>query len=173
MTTKISVLLGDITKLKADAVVNAANNSLLGGGGVDGAIHRACGPDLLQACRTLGGCATGSAKSTPAFGHMAANGVKYIIHAVGPVWRGGNQHEPELLQSAYTASLKEAVTVGAKSIAFPAISCGVYAYPLDLATEIAYNAVKDFIQKNPRALDAVIFTAFSKQILDEYQKYVG
>lgn len=172
MVTKLSLTMGDITNLKVDAVVNAANNSLLGGGGVDGAIHRACGPDLLQACRALGGCSTGSAKSTPAFGHMAANGVKYIIHAVGPVWHGGNQHEAELLQSAYTASLKTAMDIGAKSIAFPAISCGVYAYPLDQAAEIAYNAVQEFIKKYPKAFDRVIFTAFSKQIFDIYNKYV-
>lgn len=172
MTTKLSVTLGDITDLKVDAVVNAASNSLLGGGGVDGAIHKACGPDLLKACRPLGGCPTGSAKSTPAFGRMASNGVKYIIHAVGSVWHGGSRHEAELLQSAYTAALNEAMNVGAKSIAFPAISCGVFAYPLDKAAEIAYNAVQDFSKKYPNAFDAIIFTAFSKQIFDIYSKYV-
>ena len=171
MATKISVVLGDITELKVDAVVNAANNGLLGGGGVDGAIHHACGPDLLKACRALGGCPTGNAKTTPAFGRMAKNGVKFIIHAVGPVWHGGMQNEPALLKSAYMASLKEAVAAGAKSVAFPAISCGVYAYPLDQAAEIAYNAVQEFIQANPDALDEVVFTAFSKQIFDEYSKY--
>lgn len=171
MTTKISVVLGDITELKVDAVVNAANSSLLGG--VDGAIHRACGPDLLQACRSLGGCPTGSAKTTVAYGRMAKNGVKFIIHAVGPVWRDGKHNEPEQLKSAYVTSLNEAMSVGAKSVAFPAISCGVYAYPLDQAAEIAYNAVNDFIKEHPDAFDEVVFTAFSKQIFDEYNKHAN
>lgn len=173
MATIISVILGDITKLKVDAIVNAANNGLLGGGGVDGAIHRACGPDLLQACRSLGGCPTGGAKITPAFGHMSKNGVKYIIHAVGPLWHGGRYNEPEQLKDAYINSLKEAMTAGVKSIAFPAISCGVYSYPIDQAAEIACNAVQNFVKEHPTAFDEVIFTAFSKQIFDEYSKYAN
>lgn len=172
MTTKLSVVLGDITQLKVDAVVNAANCMLRGGGGVDGAIHRACGPELLAVCKPLGGCPTGSAKITPAFGAMAKNGVKYIIHAVGPIWRGGGQNEAFELKNAYVKALQEAQTAGAKSIAFPAISCGVYGYPLNAATEIAYNAVTEFIAQQPEAFDEIIFTAFSEQIYAEYNKHL-
>lgn len=172
MTTKIFAVLGNITEIKADAVVNAANTSLLGGGGVDGAIHRACGPDLLAACRPLGGCVTGRAKTTATFGRMFQNGVRFIIHAVGPVWQGGTANEAELLQDAYTASLSEAMLVGAKSVAFPAISCGVYSYPLDKATKIAYETVQGFIKQHPNAFDEIIFVAFSDVILNEYRKYI-
>lgn len=172
MATKISAILGDITEVKADAVVNAANSRLLGGGGVDGAIHRACGPDLLAACRPLGGCVTGSAKTTEAFGRMFQNGVRFIIHAVGPVWHGGHKNEAELLKSAYITSLNEAMLVGAKTVALPAISCGVYGYPLDKATKIAYEAVREFINQHPDAFNDIIFVAFSPVILDEYHKYI-
>ena len=173
MTTAIKIILGDITAIKADAVVNAANNSLLGGGGVDGAIHRACGLELLKACHALGGCDTGAAKSTPAFGRMAANGVKYIIHTVGPVWRGGEHNEAALLQSAYRSSLQEAMRLKVRSIAFPAISCGVYEYPLGQATQIACDTVWKFSMQHPDALDQVIFVAFSDQIYQEYLKYMA
>lgn len=173
MSAKISVILGDITELKVDAVVNAANSGLLGGGGVDGAIHRACGPELLNACRKLNGCPTGRAKTTPAFGGMAKNGVKYIIHAVGPVWHGGAQNEPALLASAYLSSLQEALAAGAKSVAFPAISCGVYGYPIDRAVKTAVDAVAEFTQENPEAFDEIVFVAFSPQIYNEYKKYLA
>lgn len=171
MPTEIKIVLGDITKIKVDAVVNAANESLLGGGGVDGAIHRACGPELLAACRKLGGCDTGSAKATPAFGDMAGNGVRYIIHAVGPIWRGGHHNEPALLKSAYSASLQEARRLQARSAAFPAISCGVYGYPIPQATAIAWQTVREFIAQNPEALDEVVFVAFSEDIYQEYLKF--
>lgn len=173
MTTKISVVLEDITKLQADAVANAANSSLLGGGGVDGAIHRACGPELLAACKRLGGCPTGEAKTTPAFGNMAKNGVKYIIHAVGPVWHGGTSNEAALLKSAYTAVLREACAVGAQSLALPAISCGVYGYPLDKATGIACDTVKAFIAAQPQAFSEIIFAVFSEPIYAEYVKHLN
>lgn len=137
---KISVAHSDITKLDVDVVVNAANSSLLGGGGVDGAIHRAAGPDLLHACRLLGGCKVGEAKITPGFKLPA----KWIVHTVGPVWRGGGYGEPELLASCYRRSLDLASNVGASSIAFPAISTGIYRYPVQAATEVAVSEVTGY-----------------------------
>jgi O-acetyl-ADP-ribose deacetylase len=136
----IEVLLGDITKQDVDVVVNAANSSLLGGGGVDGAIHRAAGPDLVHACRLLGGCKTGDAKITKGFRLPA----RWIVHTVGPVWRGGNEGEPELLASCYRRSLEEAMKVSAQTIAFPSISTGIFGYPIDQATEVALAAVQAF-----------------------------
>jgi O-acetyl-ADP-ribose deacetylase len=149
----IEVVLGDITKQEVDVVVNAANSSLLGGGGVDGAIHRAAGPDLVHACRLLGGCKTGEAKITKGFGLRAM----WIVHTVGPVWRGGEQGEAELLASCYRRSLEEAVKVSAQTVAFPSISTGIFGYPIEVASEIAISTV--------RAFDAdltVRFVAFSQ-----------
>jgi len=148
---------GDITKLAVDAIVNAANSSLLGGGGVDGAIHRAAGPDLLHACRLLGGCKTGDAKSTPGFRLPA----KWVFHTVGPVWNGGHLGEDDLLASCYNRCLDLAREHGAQRIAFPAISTGVYRFPLERATEIAVRTVRE--HGHTPQLDRVLFVAFSEE----------
>jgi O-acetyl-ADP-ribose deacetylase (regulator of RNase III) len=168
MRTKIEIHKGDITKLKVDAIVNAANNSLLGGGGVDGAIHRAAGPELLEYNRKLGGCKTGEAKITPGFKLPA----KYIIHTVGPVWVGGNNNEDELLASCYLNSLRLAVENGIKTIAFPAISTGVYGFPLERATKIAVSTVKDFLS-NDNTLEKVIFVCFDDNTYRVYSEIIS
>jgi O-acetyl-ADP-ribose deacetylase (regulator of RNase III) len=153
---------GDITTLAVDAIVNAANSSLLGGGGVDGAIHRAAGPELLAACRKLNGCATGDAKITPGFRLPA----RFVIHAVGPVWHGGQQREPELLASCYRRSLELAAENSVRSIAFPSISTGVYAFPKHLAAPIAIDTVKSF----PLNGMSVTFCCFSAEDLALYRE---
>ena len=161
---EIAAIAADITKLDVDAIVNAANTTLLGGGGVDGAIHRAAGPELLAECRTLRGCATGEAKITRGYRLPA----RYVIHTVGPVWHGGTQGEPELLASCYRNSLALAREHDVRSIAFPAISCGVYGYPLDQATAIAVREVVDFTREDP-SLVRVVFACFGNAVLSAYR----
>ena len=158
MHERIEIIRGDITKLAVDAIVNAANSSLLGGGGVDGAIHRAAGPELLAACRTLSGCATGEAKITAGYRLPA----RHVIHTVGPVWHGGSHGEPDLLRGCYRNACRLAHQHGLKSIAFPAISTGVYGYPLREACRIALEEVRSALASYPE-LERVIFVAFSTE----------
>jgi len=173
MNNQIQVILGDITRQAVDAIVNAANESLLGGGGVDGAIHSAAGKELEMACRKIhdekGGCKTGDAVITTG-GNLPA---KFVIHTVGPVWRGGKQKEPELLSNAYLSSLRLAAENGIRTIAFPNISTGIYGFPKEQASKIAVSAVEDFLNNNKTSIENVIFVCFDKENFELYKKLVG
>lgn len=167
MNKRIEAAIGDITTFKVNAIVNAANSSLLGGGGVDGAIHRAAGSDLLIECKTLNGCKTGEAKITKGYNLSA----KFVIHTVGPVWHGGNNNEEELLANCYKNSLKLAEENNIKTIAFPSISTGVYSFPFERACKIAIKTVKEFLEKNS-SIEKVIFVCFSECDFEVYKNYL-
>ena len=164
MSSYLEALQANIVTLKVDAIVNAANTTLLGGGGVDGAIHHAAGPGLLAECRTLGGCRTGAAKITG--GHRLP--AKYVIHTVGPVWNGGKSGEPELLGSCYRESLKLALEHNLRTIAFPAISCGVYGYPLAQAVAIAVRETRTYVNQHPE-FEKILFACFDRAAFDLYR----
>jgi O-acetyl-ADP-ribose deacetylase len=164
MRDKLEAIQASIVTLKVDAIVNAANTTLLGGGGVDGAIHRAAGTELLAECRTLGGCRTGDAKITRGYKLPA----KYVIHTVGPVWNGGGRGEPELLASCYRASLKLAHEHQVKTVAFPAISCGVFGYPLEQAVIIAVRTSAEFLTQHAQ-IEKILFACFDRNTLDAYR----
>ncbi len=166
--SRIDTHLGDITKLDVDAIVNAANSSLLGGGGVDGAIHRAAGPELLAECRTLGGCDTGKAKITKGYRLPA----RHVIHTVGPVWHGGMDREPELLASCYETSLRLAAQNGCRTVAFPAISTGIYGYPADQAAGIALSTLRKVLTELPD-IETVALVAFDKASHDHLTTALG
>lgn len=164
MKNKIEIIKGDITKQAVDAIVNAANCSLLGGGGVDGAIHRAAGPELLTECRTLGGCKTGEAKITKGYKLPA----KYVIHTPGPVWHGGSRGEPELLRSCYRSCLELASENGCKTVDFPSISTGVYHFPLDKASQIAIKAISEYLFEHPE-IERVRMVCFDERTKEYYE----
>ena len=163
--SRLITLSSDITRLEVDAIVNAANTTLLGGGGVDGAIHRAAGAELLAECRTLGGCRPGEAKITRGY-HLPA---RFVIHTVGPVWRGGKHHEPEILANCYRNSLQLAVENEIKTIAFPAISCGAYGYPIPDAARVALKTGRDFLATDDR-IDKVTFVLWGEDIYEAYRQ---
>ena len=163
--SKIDIVRGDITKLDVDAIVNAANTTLLGGGGVDGAIHRAAGPELLAECRALDGCRPGEAKITRGYGLPT----RFVIHTVGPVWRGGKHHEPETLANCYRNSLQLAVENEIKTIAFPAISCGAYGYPIPEAAQVALKTARDFLATDD-SIDKVTFVLWGEDIYEAYRQ---
>ncbi len=165
---KIKLVGGDITELAVDAIVNAANRTLLGGGGVDGAIHRAAGPDLFQECRSLGGCETGSARITKGYRLPA----KFVIHAVGPVWRGGHQQEEDLLESAYRTALQLAKQHNCHTVAFPNISTGIYGFPKEKAARIALRTVRKFLEENA-VPERVYFVCFDNENYSIYQSMLG
>ena len=166
---EIQAIQADITTLDVDVLVNAANRSLLGGGGVDGAIHRAAGPQLLAACRRLGGCAPGEAKITPGFALRA----RHVVHTVGPVWQGGGAGEPEVLAACYRNALLRAGEVQARSIAFPCISTGVYGYPVAAAAQVAVDSVQSFWQTMAPGLESLLFCCFSVDDLAVYHRVLG
>lgn len=168
MPSRLRALRADITTLAVDAIVNAANSSLLGGGGVDGAIHRAAGPELLQECRSLGGCEVGQAKLSKGYRLPA----KYVIHTVGPVWHGGRRGEPELLASCYRRSLEVAAANGIRRLAFPGISTGVYGYPVELAARVAVDTVRGALEEFT-AIEEVTFCCFSAGDLQLYDSLLG
>lgn len=165
---KLTVVRGDITRLAVDAIVNAANAALAGGGGVDGAIHRAAGPELMAACRAIGGCPTGSAVITPGFALPA----RFVIHAVGPIWRGGNADEEALLRAAVHRAMALAAEHDLRSLAFPAISCGVYGYPVDEGTAVIVDAVREAL-RGPTPVSDVRFVAFSDEVAREFEAALG
>lgn len=164
MKKRVSIVEGDITKQRVDAIVNAANNSLLGGGGVDGAIHRAAGPELLEETRQMGGCPTGEARVSKGYRLPA----RWVVHTAGPIWAGGHKDEDKLLAGCYRNCLKMAVERGAKTIAFPSISTGAYRFPLERATEIAMGETREFLEKD-KTLEKVVFVCFGERVLKAYQ----
>src|SRR5947207_12706884 len=164
---RIQAFLGDIATLSVDAIVNAANSSLLGGAGVDGAIHRAAGPELLAECRTLGGCQPGAAKLTRGYRLPA----RFVIHTVGPVWAGGKHGEPQTLSNCYRNSLQLAVENGIKTVAFPAISCGAYGYPIQAAAQIAMNTTREFLATNDK-IDKVIFVLWVEEFYEVWRQFL-
>lgn len=168
MKERVQITEGDITRQKVDAIVNAANTSLLGGGGVDGAIHRAAGPELLEETRKIGGCPTGEARVSKGYRLPA----EHVIHTVGPVWAGGHKNEENLLANCYRNSLKAAAELRARTVAFPSISTGAYGFPLERATEIALGETKEFLKKNALP-EKVIFVCFGEKALKTYQEVLG
>jgi len=165
--SKLDLIVGDITAMEVDAIVNAANRTLLGGGGVDGAIHRAAGPELLAECRSLGGCDPGEAKLTGGYKLPA----RFVIHTVGPVWHGGSRGEASVLASCYRNSLRVAAENLIKSVAFPAISCGAYAYPVGAAAQIAVETTRDFLRRN-ETIEKVLFVVATNEIAEAYRRFL-